>query len=96
MALCAIFRYEQAGAGGWGDPLERGVLAYVRNEYISGNAARSGYDVVVDPTKWAIDEQATAKLRSRLRRERNWKCVPFVDRGLTPDVSSPLGEGQMQ
>ncbi len=38
-----LFRHEVAGAGGWGDPLERDpalVLKDVRNEFVSLDAAR--------------------------------------------------------
>src|SRR5437016_14235374 len=43
-----VFRHEVAGAGGWGDPLERdsaAVLKDVRNELVSLTAARKLYDV---------------------------------------------------
>ena len=44
-----LFRHEVAGAGGWGDPLERDpalVLKDVRNEFVSERAAREDYGVV--------------------------------------------------
>ena len=80
-----VFRHELAGGGGWGDPLERDpgmVLADVRNELVSRQAAADDYGVVVDTDAWRIDEAATEALRARLRRERRqmpdiaWDDVP--------------------
>jgi N-methylhydantoinase B len=68
-----VFREEVAGAGGWGDPLERDperVLADVRNEFVSLGAARDAYGVVIDPGSLTLDREATAALRERLRRAR--------------------------
>ena len=82
-----VFRYEMAGAGGWGDPLDRepvSVLKDVRNEYVSLNAARHEYGVVIDAHSWSVDEDQTSALRKVLRRERNWGEVPFIDRGPLP------------
>ena len=45
-----LFRHEVAGAGGWGDPLDRDpalVLKDVRNEFVSERAAREDYGVVI-------------------------------------------------
>lgn len=82
-----VFRYEMAGAGGWGDPLERDpwrVLCDVRNEYISEALARSDYGVVLDLNTWTVDEAATRDLRAQLRRQRGSAKAPFVDRGTLP------------
>src|SRR5258708_13267328 len=41
-----LFRHEVAGAGGWGDPLERDpalVLKDVRNDFVSERAPREDY-----------------------------------------------------
>ena len=46
-----LFRHEVAGAGGYGDPLERdpdAVARDVRNELVSPAAARADYGVVID------------------------------------------------
>ena len=46
-----VFRHVLAGAGGWGDPLERdpaAVLRDVRNELLSPQKALADYGVVVD------------------------------------------------
>ena len=48
-----VFRHELAGAGGWGDPLERdpqAVLRDLRNELIGVDTARDDYGVIVDRT----------------------------------------------
>ena len=82
-----VFRYDMAGAGGWGDPLERepeSVLKDVRNEYVSREAARHEYGVVIDARSWSVDEDQTSVLREVLRRERNWSEAPFIDRGPLP------------
>jgi N-methylhydantoinase B len=62
-----VFRHELAGAGGWGDPLERDpamVLRDVRNELVSLDAARRDYGVIIDPTTMKVDETATQQLRA--------------------------------
>jgi N-methylhydantoinase B len=62
-----------AGGGGWGDPLERDprlVASDVMNEYVSIEAARSQYGVVIKPETFAVDEAATARLRADLARTR--------------------------
>jgi N-methylhydantoinase B len=77
-----VFRHEVAGAGGWGDPLERDpamVLRDVRNELVSLASARVDYGVVVAGNPLAVDDAATRLLREQLRRTRNWP--------LTPDIS---------
>jgi N-methylhydantoinase B len=78
------FRYEQAGAGGWGDPLERDparVLADVRNEYVSNEMARERYGVVLDTQAWMVDEKQTVELRRQMRDRRGTVGLAFVDRG---------------
>jgi len=65
-----VFRHEQAGPGGWGDPLERDperVLRDVRNELVSLAAARDDYGVVIDPAVWRVDLAATRARRADLR-----------------------------
>jgi N-methylhydantoinase B len=78
-----VFREEVAGAGGWGDPLERDptlVLKDVRNEFVSLAAARDGYGVVIDTQGWTVDAAATAALRARLRAARQWGEAPPFSR----------------
>ena len=50
-----VFRHVLAGAGGWGDPLERdpaAVLRDVRNELLSPDKAAADYGVVIDTKAW--------------------------------------------
>src|SRR5512138_537638 len=76
-----VFRHVLAGAGGWGDPLERdpaAVLRDVRNELLSLAKARDDYGVMIDPQRWQVDVEATARRRSELRASRGWRGVPKV------------------
>ncbi|HJU16409.1 MAG TPA: hydantoinase B/oxoprolinase family protein [Stellaceae bacterium] len=76
-----VFRHEVAGAGGWGDPLERDptlVLHDVRNELVSPEAARRDYGVVIAGAPPAIDEAATRQWREHLRAQRNWQEPPAI------------------
>jgi N-methylhydantoinase B len=76
-----VFRHELAGAGGWGDSLERdpeAVLKDVRNELVSLSAAANDYGVVIDTRNWKVDEAATKGLRSEIRAARGWSEVPKV------------------
>jgi N-methylhydantoinase B len=66
-----VFRHEFAGAGGRGDPLERdprSVLADVRNGKVSARQARDAYRVVLAQAGTTVNEVATARLRSEIRR----------------------------
>jgi N-methylhydantoinase B len=68
-----VFRHEQPGPGGFGDPLARDparVLRDVRNELVSLDAARDDYGVVIDTARWVLDDAATARRRIELRARR--------------------------
>jgi N-methylhydantoinase B len=74
------------GGGGWGDPLERdpeAVLADVIEEYVSPESAYGDYGVVLAGTT-AVDEQATASLRSELRQLREGGRLERAPGGGTP------------
>jgi len=76
-----VFRHVLAGAGGWGDPLDRhpaAVLKDVRNELLSPQKAADDYGVVVDTVRWTVDEAATGRRREEIRRARGWDTVPKV------------------
>ena len=76
-----VFRHVLAGAGGWGDPLERdpaAVLRDVRNELLSPQKALADYGVVVDSAQWTVDAAATARRREEMRRVRGWIETPRV------------------
>jgi N-methylhydantoinase B len=78
-----VFRHVLAGAGGWGDPLERdpaAVLWDVRNELLSPDKAAADYGVVIDRMAWVVDPVATAERRARLAKRRGWRIAPAVQR----------------
>ena len=82
-----VFRHQVAGAGGWGDPLDRdpaAVLRDVRNEFVSVNAAREEYGVVVDTDAWSVNESATVRRREEIRNARGWTEVPAMLREESP------------
>ena len=65
-----VISFQQSGAGGYGDPLARHparVLQDVLDDYVSVEAARRQYGVVITGTgaDLSVDEQATAELRRR-------------------------------
>jgi N-methylhydantoinase B len=65
-----VIVHEQAGGGGFGDPLERDperVARDVWNGKISAEYARRHHGVVVDAETATIDQAATATLRGALR-----------------------------
>jgi N-methylhydantoinase B/oxoprolinase/acetone carboxylase alpha subunit len=64
-----VVRYQTPGGGGYGDPLRRdprAVLTDVRNGWVSPEAARTEYGVVLTETgdDYRLDEAATEGLRS--------------------------------
>jgi N-methylhydantoinase B len=67
-----VLRIVLAGAGGFGDPLDRDpglVLEDVRDEKLSIAYVRREYGVVVDPEKLTIDLEATENERQARRKE---------------------------
>ena len=85
-----VFRHALPGSGGWGDPLARdpeAVLRDVRNGFVSPDAARDSYGVVVLATPWRIDADATRRARKRLAAARGWQAPPAVLR--EPPASGP-------
>jgi N-methylhydantoinase B len=78
------------GGGGWGDPFTRPVervRADVLRRFVSLEGARRDYGVVVDPVTFAVDEAATARLRSVPRPPR-----PMTDRGVAEEWLRERGE----
>ncbi len=66
-----ILRHVLAGAGGWGNPLERDpqrVLDDVRNGKVSIRSAEQKYGVAIDPDTLNIDDARTNLLRTRAGR----------------------------
>jgi N-methylhydantoinase B len=67
-----VISFQQSGAGGYGDPLERDparVLDDVLDEYVSVDAARRDYGVVIvgDGSDLRVDVPATTALRHSLK-----------------------------
>jgi N-methylhydantoinase B len=78
-----LFRHEVAGAGGFGDPLERdpgAVARDVRNEVVSVAAARADYGVIVEARSFEVDHVGTERLRAEMRAARGWSEPPAVVR----------------
>jgi len=80
-----VFSRPTAGGGGYGDPLERDpalVREDVADDYVSLERARKDYGVVLrvidaDLAEYEVDEEATARERARIRRERRaWLATP--------------------
>jgi N-methylhydantoinase B len=64
---------QSGGGGGWGDPLERDPAAVLRDyldEYVSPEAARRDYGVVIDVHTQTVDEEGTRNARAAIRAER--------------------------
>jgi len=62
-----VILHEQPGGGGFGDPFTRDparVAADVRDEKITVEFARREHGVAVDPVTFAIDTEATQRLRA--------------------------------
>ena len=65
------FRMRSGGGGGYGSPLDRpigDVEADAKQGYISIEAARDFYGVVLDPHSFVADRTATERLRSAMRK----------------------------
>ena len=91
--------FRTAGAGGWGDPLERDpqlVLRDVLRDLVSHEAALRDYGVVVDGD--AVDSAATAVERARLRDARgpvqpfDFGHAPTGELHMTTSLRSRLSE----
>jgi len=66
-----LLSWELGGGGGWGDPFERDperVSQDVRRGYVSLEAARRDYGVVLNPGDFGVDAEATARLRGERAR----------------------------
>ena len=66
-----VIRLQTAGAGGWGNPLEREpemVLDDVRNEKISIKRAREVYGVVIDEKAREVNMAETKKRRESMKK----------------------------
>jgi N-methylhydantoinase B len=68
-----VYHLIQAGAGGYGDPLDRdldSILDDVQQEKLTVDHVRREYGVVVDPDTLQLDLRATEELRASIRASR--------------------------
>ena len=68
-----LVRIYTAGGGGWGDPLDRDIELVerdVRGGFVSVEAARSEYGVVIDSESLKLDDRGTRAFRKDLRQAR--------------------------
>jgi N-methylhydantoinase B len=76
LTLCSagdVIRFDSAGGGGYGDPLQRdpqAVEADVVNGYVSIEKAREDYGVVVDPVTLKVDRAETEKIRGSRKKKQ--------------------------
>ena len=64
----SVIRFEGAGAGAFGDPMRRDPSAVerdVRAGYVSIDAARQEYGVIIHPETLTLDVRATEVLRGK-------------------------------
>jgi len=76
-----VISFQQSGAGGYGDPLARDparVLDDVLDEYVSIEAARREYGVVItgDGVDLGVDDEATRALRLSIRQRASNDPAP--------------------
>ncbi|MDE2836755.1 MAG: hydantoinase B/oxoprolinase family protein [Chloroflexota bacterium] len=68
-----VLFYRLASGGGYGDPLERDpekVFNDVQCEIVSTESAKDMYGVVIDDSLESVNQNATAKLRGKMKAER--------------------------
>ena len=56
------------------------VLRDVRNELLSPAKAAAEYGVIVDTSRWVVDEAASKQARTEIARRRGWQRPPKVQR----------------
>ncbi len=62
------FRLRSGGGGGYGSPFERPIAQVqddVRQGYVSAKEAAARYGVAINPQTFAVDEEGTARLRTK-------------------------------
>ena len=83
--------FQTAGAGGWGDPLERGNEAVRRDvvrRLVSIEVAREAYGVVLDPVTLQTETKETEALRQRIRSTRSAPTVFDFGKQVTGELGS--------
>lgn len=90
-----VFLLSWAGAGGYGDPLERDparVVLDVQRGDVTAEWAREGYGVVLD-AQLQVDLQATEELRAELRKARIGQAPQRERRRIDPTHARRIAEG---
>ena len=83
--------FQTAGAGGWGDPLERdneAVRKDVVRRLVSIEVAREAYGVVLDPATLQTDTKETEALRQRIRSTRGIPTLFDFGKQVTGELGS--------
>ena len=83
--------FQTAGAGGWGDPLERdneAVRKDVVRRLVSIEVAREAYGVVLDPVTLQTEMKETEALRQRIRSTRGVPAVFDFGKQVTGELGS--------
>ena len=83
--------FQTAGAGGWGDPLERhseAVRKDVARRLVSIEVAREVYGVVLDPATLQTETKETEALRQRIRSTRGVPTVFDFGKQVTGELGS--------
>jgi len=85
--------FQTAGAGGWGDPLERdneAVRKDVVRRLISIEVAQEAYGVVLDPATFQADTKETEALRQRIRSTRRVPTIFDFGKQVTGELGSVM------
>ena len=83
--------FQTAGAGGWGDPLERdseAVRKDIARRLVSIEVAREVYGVVLDPATLQTETKETEALRQRIRSTRGVPTVFDFGKQVTGELGS--------
>jgi len=87
-----VYRLIQAGAGGYGSPMERNpeaVLNDVLEEKLTIEYARKEYGVVIDPQTLTLDVAATDKLRTQMKKRGGTHALQVVTTGESRGDEAP-------
>lgn len=90
-----VFLLSWAGAGGYGDPLERDparVVLDIQRGNVTGEWAQKAYGIVFD-RNGHVDAEATEKLRAELRQARIAGVLPRERQKVDPRRALRIAEG---